>query len=89
MAIDVEHVGRIDSRIDLRGGQAGVSEQLLKRPEVGPSREEMRCEAVAQGVRRKRVGKPQAAPSGCDCASHEVGVERASPRPDEQRHRST
>ena len=37
-----------------------MAEQLLKRPQVRTSREQMRREAVAQCVRRQRIGQAKA-----------------------------
>src|SRR5678815_2245842 len=43
-------MARIDVRVPLRSGKTGVPQQLLDGPEVGASLQEMRREAVPQGV---------------------------------------
>ena len=42
---------RVDLGIALRGRQAGVTEQLLDLPQVGAVGEQMRCKAMAEGIR--------------------------------------
>src|SRR3546814_3325940 len=61
-AIDVEQVGGIDRGIDLRRGQAGMTEQILKAAQVGAAGQQMCRKAVAQRVRRRPLGQPQRAP---------------------------
>ena len=54
----------IDLRIDLRGGQIGVAKQFLYFAQITAIAEQMRCKAVAQGVRgggiRQAEGAAQA-----------------------------
>ena len=46
-------------QIDRRVGQLGVSEQQLNGAEIGTGFEQMRCEAMPQGVRRNSLGNPR------------------------------
>ena len=59
VTVDVEQPRGVDRGVDLRRRQAGVTEQFLERAEVGPARQKMGREAVAQRVRRQAVGKPE------------------------------
>ena len=52
VAVDVEQMGGVDLRIDLRGRQAGVAEQFLQAAQIRAATQQMRGEAVAQGVGR-------------------------------------
>ena len=56
----VQQPRSINRSIDLRRRETSVAEQLLKRTQVRPTREEMRCETVAKCVWRKafRQTKP-------------------------------
>jgi hypothetical protein len=60
--VDVEQPRRIHRRVNLRGGQARMAEQLLQRSEVRAAREQMRREAVTQRVRCQAIGKAEATP---------------------------
>src|SRR6476469_5251212 len=44
--------GRLDLGVNLRRGQAGVSQQLLDRPQVSPALQQMRGERMAQRMGR-------------------------------------
>src|SRR5215472_15599867 len=52
--VDGPKPGAIDVRVDLRGGQIGVPEHLLNRPQVGAPFDEVRGERMAQLVRRRQ-----------------------------------
>src|SRR5512143_861421 len=54
---------RLDLGIDLRRREAGVPKELLNAPQIRATLEQMRCERMAQGVRRgasgdRRLTKP-------------------------------
>ena len=49
---------RGEVRVNLRGREARVAEELLHAPEVGPTLEELCGEGVAHGVRRERRVEP-------------------------------
>ena len=53
--MNFHEVGQIHLCVDLRGRQRGVAEELLNRPEVHSSLEEVGCESVPQRVRVKVV----------------------------------
>ena len=78
--VDVEQLGRIHRRVDLRRRQAGVAEQFLKRPQVRAARQQVRSEAVAKRMRRQAVRQAEPSPRRCDGAADQVGVERPAPR---------
>ena len=40
----------VDVRVDLRGGDVGVTQHLLHDAQIGPAREQVRCEAVPEHV---------------------------------------
>ena len=40
LVVDIHQMGRVDSRIGLGGGQAGVAKQFLDRPQVTASRQQ-------------------------------------------------
>ena len=48
-------------RVDLRRGEIGVTEHLLQRAQVTPSREQMRREGVTQRVRAHALREPRGA----------------------------
>src|SRR5207302_9233314 len=45
-------------RVDLRGGHAGMSEELLHHPNVGASLEQVRGEGVPERVRAHPLAEP-------------------------------
>lgn len=51
LVVDIHQMGRVDSRIGLGGGQAGVAKQFLDRPQVTASRQQMSGKAMAHRVR--------------------------------------
>ena len=61
-----------------------MSQQLLKRAKIHSTGQQMRGEAVAKSVRRKAVRKTEPLTRRRDGPSHQVGIERATSRPDEQ-----
>jgi hypothetical protein len=62
-----EQVLAVDAGVDLRGGQAGVAEQLLNGAQVGPPAEQVSGKGVAQRMRCGRIG--QAEPERRRCIS--------------------
>src|SRR5207249_6325944 len=48
------HVG-----VELGGGEVGVAQHLLDRPQVSSALEQVRGEAVAQRMRRDTLGEPR------------------------------
>jgi hypothetical protein len=57
LLVDRAEVLAVDVGVELCGGQIGVSEHLLDRPEIGPALEEMGGKGVAEGVRGDPFGK--------------------------------
>src|SRR3954453_10420634 len=76
-SVRVAKAGRIDASVDLGGRDRGVAEQLLDRAQVGAALEQVRGEAVAQGVwgdtgGQRRLADPEAEAAG------DVGVGEAA-----------
>ena len=67
----------IDLGVDLRRTEARMAEQLLQRPQVRTAAEQVRGEAVAQGVRRSalRQAEPRARPP--DLCSYDPAGQRS------------
>ena len=82
--IHVQQVSRVDGRIDLRRGQAGVPQQFLEGTQVSATSKQVGRKAVAQSVRGKAFRKAQSSPRGCDRTANEIRIERPSARTDEQ-----
>src|SRR5687767_8573374 len=55
--VDLQYMAGIDVGVPLRGGQAGMPEQLLNGSEIGASFQQMGGEAVAEGVRAQAPGR--------------------------------
>ena len=62
LPVDLLEMRRGHVSVDLRGGEVGVAQHLLHRPQVGSALEQMGGERVAERVRRDVVG--QLAPAG-------------------------
>ena len=58
VAIYIQQARGVDVRIDLRRGQAGVTQQLLERSQIGAARQQMGRKAVSEGVRVRLSGRP-------------------------------
>src|SRR5881398_3649582 len=52
LPMNAAQVLAVDVRVDLRGGDVGVTEHLLHCAKVGSALEQMRCERVSKRVRR-------------------------------------
>ena len=61
VAIYIQQARGIDVRIDLRRGQAGVTQQLLERSQVGAARQQMGRKAVSERVGVRLSGRPRRA----------------------------
>src|SRR5205085_70439 len=59
--VNLQQLLGIDRRVDLRGRERGVAEQLLNGSEITPSREKMRGERMAQRMRRRGFGQAERA----------------------------
>ena len=74
----------IDVCVPLRRGKTRVTQQLLDGPKVGASLQEMRREAVPQGVGADSSRKCHSLHALCDEEAHGSIRETAPPRVDEQ-----
>src|SRR5687768_5625554 len=54
--VDVQYVTRVHMGVALGGREAGMAEQLLDGPEVGPALQQMGGKAVAEGVWAQPAG---------------------------------
>ncbi len=57
LVVDRLETRRVDVRVDLRGGDAGMAEHLLHLPQVGAATEHVRGEAMPQPMRTHRLGR--------------------------------
>ena len=48
LSVDLKNVARVDMRVALRRGEAGVAQKLLDGTEIGPALQQVGGEAVAQ-----------------------------------------
>ena len=55
--VNLAEPAQLDAGVYLRGCDRGMAEHLLNGAKVGPAREQVRGEAVAQGVRADCSGK--------------------------------
>lgn len=62
VAVNVEKLRGIDLRVNLGGRQAGMAKKLLQRPQVRPTGEQMRREAVPQSVWGQAIRQPKPLP---------------------------
>src|SRR3954452_22288473 len=84
-SVRVAQACRVDASVDLGGRDRGVAEQLLDRAQVGAAFEQVRGEAVAQGVRRHAGSQGGLADPEAQAAG-DVGVgEAAAALGEEQR----
>ena len=68
--------GRRDVRVDLGRGQALVTEQLLDDAQVGAPIEQVRCERVAERVRRHALGQAGATAQEVEPVAQPADAER-------------
>lgn len=73
--VDVEEIGGIDTGIYLRRCEARMSEQFLKRTQIGASSKQVRCEAVAERMRRRSRAKPESRARHLHGAADNSGIE--------------
>src|SRR5699024_12456024 len=73
-----------DVRVDLRGGQRGVAEEVLDAAQVRAALDEMGRGAVAEGVRRDVAGDPGLARVTVHEGAHGPIAETASADPGAQ-----
>ena len=52
--VDATEATAVDVRIDLRGRERAVAEQLLDRPQIGAALQQVGCERVPQAVRMRQ-----------------------------------
>ena len=80
--VDGEQALGLDAGVALRRRQAGVPEQFLDRPQVAAAAEQVRREAVPQGMRRRSLRQPQEATHAAiwRCTSRRLSGRRARPR---------
>ena len=76
--VNLKQARGIDAGIDLRRREAGMAEQLLDGAQVAAPRHEVRCKAVPQRVRRRRLGQAEQAAQLAHPALHQAWVERAA-----------
>ena len=57
LAVDRLEARRVDVRVNLGSGDAGVTEHLLYLPQIGTATEHVRGEAVPQPVGAHRLGR--------------------------------
>ena len=60
--VDLHQPRLIHRRVDLRGGQRGVTEQFLNRAQIPARLQKVRGEAMAQRMGRRRGGQAQRQP---------------------------
>src|SRR4249919_1962341 len=85
-SVRVAQAGRIDASVDLRGRDRGVAEQLLDRAQVGAALEQVRGEAVSQGVRGDATGERGLADPEAETAG-DVGAGEAAAALGEEKRR--
>src|SRR5271157_4518845 len=83
-AIGLQQPRLVDRCINLRGGQAGVTEQFLDRTQIAAASQQMAGEGMAQSMRRGRIGQPQGGTKPFDGQLNDAWRQRAAPRADEQ-----
>src|SRR6185436_15937030 len=77
-----------DVRVDLRGGDVGVTEKELHDPQVGTVVDEVRGESVAQNVRRELLGGYRALTVAADQVPERLPRHAGSARGEKERVRS-
>src|SRR6516225_12491199 len=83
-AVDFQQSLGIDGGVDLRRRQRGVAEQLLDRTQIPAARQQMRCEGMAQRMRRRGLRQPELAAQPRHRKLDDAWGERAASGADEQ-----
>ena len=84
-AIGLDQAFGVDFGVDLCGRQRGVAEQFLDRAQIAAAREKVRGEGMPQGMRRRRLGKPERAAQPRHGELNDAGRKRPALGADEQR----
>ena len=83
--VDLGQRLEVEVGVHLRGGDAGVAEQLLHRAQVLRGLQHVRGERVAQHVRMHVLGEAAAARPGAEAGRHRARRDAPAARADEQR----
>src|SRR5918911_3344668 len=83
--IDGEKTFGLDRGVALRGGQAGMAQQLLNGAQVASGVEQMRRKAVPQSMRGGGLRQPELSAKRLHQALHRARVERPAAGADKER----